>query len=254
MGQANRNFLATRPLPAGRLWLAIGIAWLSSIGAVLFAQELLAIALTGMGFVLIATLGMPPIPADAPDALSRRVRAAQPAAGEGDARKAGSGSREVSRPAGAATVDTATRGDELGAAAQAGVRRRDRRLRPLRRQACDHCQHRGAGGHRADPGASGEGGRRRVPAGACTTGGTRAAGAASIAVNPLMMVWPAGARRWQGGQGCACYLGQGDFRPIAGDSRVISGGFGEQAGRFTSRIARSGPPVPESAGHNTCSA
>ena len=47
-------------------------------------------------------------------------------------------------------------GDELGAAPEAGVWYRDRALRPVRRQAPDHCQHRGAGGHRQNPRAPGE--------------------------------------------------------------------------------------------------
>ncbi len=63
---------------------------------------------------LIARLAaLIPPPADAPDALSRRVRSAQPAAGEGDASEAWSGSNEASRsvrPA-AATRDAQTRGE-----------------------------------------------------------------------------------------------------------------------------------------------
>jgi putative transposase len=47
--------------------------------------------------------------------------------------------------------DAASRGDELGTAPEARVRHRDRGLRPLRREAQDHCQYRGAAGHREDP-------------------------------------------------------------------------------------------------------
>lgn len=41
----------------------------------------------------------------------------------------------------AAAPDTTARGHELGASTQAGVRDRDRRVRPLRREAAHHCQH-----------------------------------------------------------------------------------------------------------------
>ncbi len=53
------------------------------------------------------------------------------------------------------TPDTAACGHELGAATQESVRYRDRGLRPLRREAAHHRQHRGASGHRTHPGASG---------------------------------------------------------------------------------------------------
>ncbi|MBK7249863.1 MAG: hypothetical protein IPI06_02885 [Gammaproteobacteria bacterium] len=53
-------------------------------------------------------------------------------------------------------ADAPARGNDLGAQAQAGVRYRDRGLCPLRREACDHRQHRGAGGDRQYPCAPGD--------------------------------------------------------------------------------------------------
>ena len=58
----------------------------------------------------------------------------------------------------------------LAAAAQAGVRHRDRGLRALRRQAQDHRQHRGSARHRDDPLASGEDGRGAGTARTARTG------------------------------------------------------------------------------------
>lgn len=65
-----------------------------------------------------------------------------------------------------------TRGNELGAPAQAGVRSGDRWLRPLQREAQDHCKHRRDCGHCKDSGASGEDGRGGFTTGTCATGRT----------------------------------------------------------------------------------
>ena len=65
---------------------------------------------------------------------------------------------------------------ELGTAAQAGVRHRDRALHPLRWHARDHRQHRGARSHREDPLAPAAHGAASVSARAATRG-TGAAGA-----------------------------------------------------------------------------
>ncbi len=124
----------------------------------------------------------------APDALSRRVRSAQLAAGEGDASEAWSGSNEASRSVGppTATRDAQRRGDELGAATEARVRSRDRMLRALRREAQDHCQHRRASGHRAHPCASGQD-SRGGGAVAVSAWGAGAACAAAAALNSMCM-------------------------------------------------------------------
>ncbi len=73
----------------------------------------------------------------------------QPQAGSG------SGSRHARHPT--------PRGNDLGAALEARVRGGDRGLRPLRREACDHRQHREARSHCEDPGAPGEDGRESIP-------------------------------------------------------------------------------------------
>ena len=66
-------------------------------------------------------------------------------------------------------------------APDARVRDRYRGLHSLRREACDHRQHRGAGSHREDPGASGEDG----PGSAPTRAATRRTGAADTGTADL---------------------------------------------------------------------
>ena len=107
--------------------------------------------------------------ADAPDAVSRRVRAAQSAAGGGDAGGAGCGGGDASDGRAVLTADAASRGDELGAAAEAGVRCRDRALRPLQREARDH---------REDPFAPRADGVGAVPGRG--VGGTAGGGAGAV--------------------------------------------------------------------------
>jgi hypothetical protein len=96
--------------------------------------------------------------ADAPDEVSRGVRAAQQAARGSDA-----GAPGHRRPAAkwhghrfSQAADTPAPGDELGAAAEARVLCRDPGLCPLRRVAQGHRQYRRVGGDREDPRASGE--------------------------------------------------------------------------------------------------
>jgi hypothetical protein len=78
----------------------------------------------------------------------------------------------------------ASRGDELGTAAEAGVQERHRDLRALRRTASDHRQHRGTAGHCEDSGAVGAN-RFAVAPGRVFASGASATGALQAALNML---------------------------------------------------------------------
>jgi len=93
--------------------------------------------------------------ADAPDAVSWRLRAAQQVAGGGDACASGCGWPRAGRRSNRRQAHhLAPCGHDLGAAPEARVQHRDRHLCALWRQAQSDCQHRGAADHREDPGAS----------------------------------------------------------------------------------------------------
>ena len=106
--------------------------------------------------------------AGAPDEIPRRVRAAQPVAGRGDAGGAG-----ATQGDGPAHARRAPPGHDVGAVAEAGLRDRD--LRGVREEGQGHRQHRGPGRDRDDPrapGIAGAAGPGRVPdAGASQTEG-----------------------------------------------------------------------------------
>jgi hypothetical protein len=90
----------------------------------------------------------------------------------------------------APAAPAAARGDGLGAAAEAGLRHRDRELRARRREAADHDEHRAARGDRDGPLASGEDGRGAGAARA-VTGRSRAARARAVAQNLKCGEFPA---------------------------------------------------------------
>ena len=98
--------------------------------------------------------------------------------------------------------------------------------------ALDHCQHRRADGHCAHSGAFGEDSWRRVSAGACITGGTRAACAAAAALNSVLMMFACRELMRRAGQGCARYPGRKGFSPFARFWAMIDRGLGSWQGLF----------------------
>ena len=105
----------------------------------------------------------------------------------------------------------------------------------LRRQAQDHCQHRRAGGHRAHPGASGESCWRRVPAGACITVGTRAAGAAATDLKSVLMKFACRELTQAGRAGLRLLSAGEGFQADCGRRAVICMAFGSWRGGLVHR-------------------
>lgn len=61
MGQTHKTFLSSQPLPTGRLWTTLVLAWLAAIAAVWLQQNLLAGLLASAGLALVVTAGLGPI-------------------------------------------------------------------------------------------------------------------------------------------------------------------------------------------------